>query len=105
MDDSPVAITYGRVYNNEIVTFFVADMKDAKEIAKEFIKVIPDDPDEYVKDVNAWDGKASLVITHQDDDTFYFNATVCGFYHDTEDNNLDREEFEMFVNDFRVEDE
>lgn len=104
MDTNPVAITYGRTFNNEIATFFVKDVEEAKKVAKEFIEVIPADLDEYVNDIDGWDGKASLVITHQDDDTFYFNATVCGFFLDIEDHDH-RDDFTDFIIALRVEDE
>jgi hypothetical protein len=99
METNPVAITYGRTHNNEIRTFFVSSMDKAKEVAKEFIHVFPAELESYVTFIDKWDGKDSLVITHQDDDTFYFNATVVSVFLDFEDETSD-DTFTQFVKDF-----
>lgn len=103
MDTTPVAITYGRTYNNEIATFFVKDTIEAKKVAKTFIQVIPDDLEVYIKNIDSWDGKVSFVITHQDDDTFYFNATPCNFFMD--DTDSENSDFMDFVEAFAIDSE
>lgn len=98
-----IAITYGRTHNNEIATFFVETVEEAKSLAADFITVIPDDLESYQADIDAWTGDSPLVFTHQDDDTFYFNATKVGIYIEPEGEGLD--EFSQFVAAFAFEDE
>jgi hypothetical protein len=99
------AIIYGRTdYFAEegLRQVFVATVDEVKELALQFIDVIPDDLDDYKADINKWDGSDVLTVTHQDDDTFLFKATpitvasgprdfadfagfVSEFYHDSGD--------------------
>ena len=71
------AVTYGRTdYFAEegLQTVFCNSVAEVKDLAKQFIYVIPDDLVDYKADIVAWSGKDNLVITHQDDDTFLFSA-------------------------------
>lgn len=77
-------VTYGEVQglledNNSLVTFAInATLGLAKELAKEFVKVIPDDMEPYVQDIDDWKGDGPFVLYHEDDDHFYFSATLVG---------------------------
>lgn len=79
MDNTPrFAVTYGRTdYFAEegLRTIFVTHSDEVKQLASQFIQVIPDDLDSYKQDIKDWDGTSPLVITHQDDDTFLFSVT------------------------------
>ncbi len=79
MDNTPrYAVTYGRTdYFAEegLRTIFVTHSDEVKQLASQFIQVIPDDLDSYKQDIKDWDGSSTLVITHQDDDTFLFSVT------------------------------
>jgi len=72
------AVVFGRMdFSAEegLITVFAASTAQVRKMASEFIQVIPDDLEGYEEDIKEWDGKAPLLITHQDDDTFYFSAT------------------------------
>ena len=72
------AIIYGRTdFFAEVglTTIFVSDAFDVRKMARQFIKVIPDELDGYNSDIDMWDGTDVLKLTHQDDDTFLFQAT------------------------------
>lgn len=79
MMNGTYAVVYGRtdaLHEGEgLNTIFLADVEAVKEMARQFIKVIPDDLEGYEKDIKRWTGKNVLSFAHQDDDTFYFSAT------------------------------
>ena len=98
------SITYGIASNvgyggdtSALDTIFVKSVKDVKKWALEFVKVIPDDIDDQVKEIEDWDGSAPLVFAHQDDDTFYFSANLVSL-------TKDFDKFTRFVSHNRVED-
>jgi hypothetical protein len=74
------AITYGNIIDTSSVdclhTIFVSSTQKVKKLALKFIKVIPDNIDNYTSDIENWNGEDKLLITHQDDDAFYFSATL-----------------------------
>jgi hypothetical protein len=94
------AITYGRLnfLPNEdgLETLFVETVGEAKNLALQFIQVIPDDPESYIEDVNEWPGKDRLRIVHQDDDSFYFSVTPIQLTDDIA-------KFSQFVTEFNAE--
>lgn len=72
------AITYGRIDIHAcegLHTLVVTSKDEAKDMAKSFIQVIPDDLDSYERDIDKWNGVDKLVLTHSDDDSFYFSIT------------------------------
>lgn len=81
---SVLIVTYGRTNfllddpESSLTTFVLNDtLEFAKEvIAAAFIRVIPDDPDPYLSDVEDWDGSSPHVVYHEDDDHFYLSITV-----------------------------
>lgn len=70
---SPVGDDYT---NPEMVTIIAVGVDQVKRLALEFIHVIPDDLASYTQDITDWTGTGALVLSHQDDDTFYFSATL-----------------------------
>ena len=99
---SAVIITYGDLNNVPgLKSLVVADVAGARTLALEFIKVIPDSLDDYVIHINSWAGAAALTITHQDDDTFFFNAVpVYGCFMEPTKN---ISEFHTFIADNNAE--
>lgn len=84
-DGSVVVITYGVLDSDasqalDLRSFLVPNATVARALAHTFLDVIPDDITGYQDQVNAWAGAvdAPLVITHQDDDTFFFCAVQTG---------------------------
>jgi oligoribonuclease NrnB/cAMP/cGMP phosphodiesterase (DHH superfamily) len=53
----------------------VASADEVRSLANQFINVIPDDLDWYQNYIKRWNEEDRLLITHQDDETFYFSAT------------------------------
>jgi hypothetical protein len=94
------AVTYGRLnfLPNEdgLETLFVETIGDVKHLALQFIRVIPDDPESYIEDVNKWAGLGPLVIIHQDDDSFYFSVEAIKL-------TVDLTTFSLFVQEFDAE--
>lgn len=79
MSNAPrFAVTYGRLNfmrgESGLETLFVGTLDEAKQLASQFIVVIPDDLSPYKNDIKNWDGSSQLLIVHQDDDSFYFSA-------------------------------
>lgn len=71
------AVTYGRTdffAEEGLETLLIATKEEVKQLALQFINVIPDDLDSYKEDIAKWNGKSRFIITHQDDDTFYFSV-------------------------------
>lgn len=98
MDNTPrFAVTYGRLNfmpgEEGLETLFVASTDEVKQLASQFIHVIPDDLPPYKKDIKQWDGTGQLLIVHQDDDSFYFSAVPVAVSTDTSN-------FDGFVSDF-----
>lgn len=92
-------VVYGRTdffAEEGLQTLFLSSPEEVRKLAKKFIKVIPDDPEPYLDDINKWDATQNLVITHQDDDTFLFSCTPIALTTDLKD-------FHKFVKDFNAE--
>lgn len=74
------AVTYGRLNfspdEEGLDTVFLGSIDEVKELAGQFIHVIPDDLPPYKKDIKKWNGTGQLLIVHQDDDSFYFSAVA-----------------------------
>lgn len=91
-------INYGcldDLYHDGLQTIVVDSSQEVRRLATKFIEVIPDDPDQYLDHVKAWDPETTiLVLTHQDDDTFYFSAVRVGLASDLSD-------FMKFCQDFK----
>lgn len=113
MENSPAkyAIVYGRTdfhATEGLRTLFVMTLQEVRDMAIHFIKVIPDDPMDYILDVTTWFEAAikddasweDFTIQHQDDDTFLFMVTKVAT--PTAD---DIDEFNAFVSDFHPGDD
>lgn len=108
-------ITYGELNGNRLATFTLAETTvDAlKALAKEFIKVIPDDPDDYHADVDAWlpFGSANnawptvpYTVYNQDDDFFFLSITVLHLEaYSTGAEDLDLAAFNAFVSEYNAD--
>jgi hypothetical protein len=101
MQETPrFTITYGRTdffAEEGLRTLFVASVDEVKQLATQFITVIPDDLADYQDEIAKWDGEGIFTITHQDDDTFLFQATPIHL-------SVDFTSFRSFVADFRHDD-
>lgn len=99
MENTPrFAVTYGRTdYFAEegLQTIFVSSAEEVRALAKQFIHVIPDDLEDYLKDIKQWKPTQRLHITHQDDDTFLFQADPIKLNSAAANNAFDR-----FVSEF-----
>ena len=98
-------INHGRLDNNQIKTIVVNDLSVAKRLALDFTQVIPCDPAGYQKRITEWTGNDSFLMTHQDDDSFFFSAIwTPGLFWNSEDDVLVKsqlEQFKKFINTFR----
>lgn len=95
------AVTYGLLdffAEEGLRTLFLSTADEVRELAEEFITVIPDDLDDYRSDIQDWNGKDRLLIRHQDDDTFYFSAVQV-----PTSPTMDFSDFHDFVRDYAVE--
>lgn len=95
------AVTYGQTDHihstgEGLETLFLSSKELVKELALEFIQVIPDELEPYQEEITNWDGKSRLTICHQDDDTFLFQATPISL-------TLDFAAFRQFVADNNAE--
>ena len=92
------AVTYGRTdfFAEDLHTIFLSTPEDVVALAKEFVKVIPDDPEPYLAEAIKWNGQTSFFITHQDDDTFLFSCTPVAL-------TTDLTEFHNYVKEFNAE--
>jgi len=105
MDNNIYVVTYGRLDNNEIKTLVVEGEDAVRSLARRFITVIPDDLDDYKKDIKGWKGgDKSLTFTHQDDDTFFFAANP-GPASNVFEEDQDTDSFDSFVSEFATGDE
>lgn len=102
-----MVITYGELNSGELTSFIIgeseATLATAKALAREFIKVIPDDPEDYQDDIAKWNGLKPLAILHQDDDFFFFNITVSHLYGPDPDPEDDLAAFRKFVADHNAD--
>jgi hypothetical protein len=96
------AVTYGRLnfMSDEpgLETLFVGSSDEVKQLASDFITVIPDDLASYKKDIKKWKGTDQLLIVHQDDDSFFFSAVPIA-------PSMDHTNFSNFVSEFAVKDD
>lgn len=70
-------IAYGRVdtfVREGLSHVLVSSLDEAKAMATQFLSVIPDDVDQELNAIAAWDGNSKFEVNHQDDDHFYFSA-------------------------------
>lgn len=105
MDTNLYVVTYGELNGNQIKTVVVMGKEAVKKMASEFITVIPDDLEDYKKDIKAWKGKDALIFNHQDDDTFYFSATLGPASDAQLPDPPDTDSFHAFVSEYAVEDD
>lgn len=95
-------ITAGKVPSSpsdegDLMSFTLGSLEDVKDAAMTFITVIPDDLEDYRKDITDWDGSDRFTVSHQDDDYFIFVAqpmSAVGL----------PSEFTSFVDDYKVDD-
>lgn len=104
VEEGTVVVTYGELNEGHLKSIRLTSVNQAKELASQFIRVIPDELEWYEKEIKKWNGKEALVLSHQDDDTFYFSATVISAYTDP-DRKPRLAGFHKFVSDNKVDDE
>jgi hypothetical protein len=92
------AIIYGRTdfFAEDLHQVFVSTEAEVRDLATQFIQVIPDDPEPYLEDIKNWNPDSELLITHQDDDTFLFQCKAISLTTDLSD-------FNKFVTDFNAD--
>lgn len=61
---------------DDLLTFQLESLEDVKSAARDFVNVIPDDLEDYLKDIADWDGTGVFTVSHQDDDYFMFRAQL-----------------------------
>lgn len=100
---SNFVITYGRLDAGDLRVLTVNGLDAARALALDFIQVIPDDLVSYQAHINTWNADVPLVITHQDDDSFFFSATwTPGLFWDNEAG-AGLPEFSAFCSEFSAE--
>lgn len=96
-----ITVVYGELNNANLNVVTVKSVAEAKKLAIQFIKVVPDDIDEVIAEINAWNGEKAVDWYHQDDDFFYISLTPVRL--STQPAAL--KEFKSFVEDYEVADE